>query len=91
MPTMRELEGKTIQAAIAFFNKDGRKEVKTYKLHQVEAYGMWVENQEFTEKVLGVANATIAQKTFVAFVPWSEVVVVYSSVDSPSLSEKLLE
>jgi hypothetical protein len=91
MPKLRELEGKRIQAAIRFFNKDDRSEVKEYVLHSVEESGIWVENQEFTEKIFKAAEVKTAPRTFVAFVPWSEIAVVFGSVKIPSLSDTLLE
>lgn len=83
MLDLKALEGMNIQAIIRFINP----KVRDYKLHKVEAYGIWVESQEASDMILESAGVTGAQRTFVAFVPWSGVGVIYSSVDVPSLSE----
>jgi hypothetical protein len=77
-----------IEAAIRFFNPTTPTKVKDYKLHKIEAYGIWVENQEYTNEILKRASVPVAPRTFVVFVPWSEVAVIYGSVGEVSLSEK---
>jgi hypothetical protein len=87
MLDLKALEGTNIQAIIRFINP----KVRDYKLHKVEAYGIWVESQEANDSILVNANVTGASRTFVAFVPWSGVGVIYGSVGVPSLSETAFE
>ncbi|MGH9494868.1 MAG: hypothetical protein ACRD3B_07725 [Candidatus Sulfotelmatobacter sp.] len=84
MLDLKSLEGGVITAIIRPFNP---RKAQEYKLHKIEQYGIWVESQAYTDGILATAGAAASPKTFVAFVPWSEVSVIYGSVDSPSISE----
>ena len=88
MPDLKALEGHPIQAAIRFFNPEFPHKVREYKLHKIEDHGIWVENQEYTDKVCANLGVPATSHTFVAFVPWSEVTVIYRSVSGLALSEK---
>ncbi len=84
MRDLKSREGEMILAILPVFHP----KLEDYKLHLVEPYGIWVENQKHTENMLTSAGVQVAQSTGVVFVPWSGVVVITGTVDSPSLSEK---
>lgn len=85
MLDIKSLEGHVIQALIKPFDNE---KVKDFKLHRVEQYGVWVESQDYTNTILARAGRSAALRTFVAFVPWSGIAVVYGSTEEISLSEK---
>jgi hypothetical protein len=58
------------------------------KLHRVEPYGLWIESQELTDKLLATRGAASSSKTGVLFIPWSQIAVIVDSLDEPALSEK---
>jgi hypothetical protein len=83
MHDLKSLEGGVILALIpGFFPK-----LEEYRLHKVEPYGIWVESQKYTDTILATASVVSAQRTFVAFVPWSGVTVITSTLEVTSLSE----
>lgn len=84
MLDLKSLEGTKITAIIPLFNAKAQE----YTLHQVEPYGLWVESQEQTERILEILKTPVTDRTFVAFVPWHGITCVYGSVDKSSLSEK---
>ena len=53
------------------------------KLNGVEAGGIWIESQEFTDEVLGTRLG--APKTLVLFVPYNEIAYAVGSISEPSL------
>jgi hypothetical protein len=85
MLDLKTLEGSIITAIVRPFHAQL---AQNYKLHRVEQYGIWVESQDYTDSLLASAGRAVAPKTFVAFVPWNEVSVVYGSIPEASLSEK---
>ena len=60
------------------------------KLHKVEAYGIWIESQYVTEKMLAHANRTSAGQTPVIFLPWSQIGWTQDLVSVPALSDSSL-
>jgi hypothetical protein len=85
MLDIKSLEGTLI--AGLFRPIDGTK-LQNVKLHRAEQYGIWIESQAVTEKIFSNAGAPSSPKTGVLFLPWSEVILILGSVDTPSLSEK---
>jgi hypothetical protein len=85
MQNLKSQEGQVISAIIRWFHPA---EVRDYKLHLVETFGIWVENQAYTDKILSSAGVSSAPRTLVAFVPWSEVVLITTSIAVSSLSER---
>jgi hypothetical protein len=84
MLDMKSLEGTMITGL--FRPLDGTL-LQQVKLHRVEQYGVWIESQAVTEKLLSRAGVPSSQKTGVLFLPWSEVILILGSVDAPALSE----
>jgi hypothetical protein len=86
MKPLKELEG-TVVAIIAPAVL-GSTEMQKVKLHLVEDSGIWIESQSLTDKILQSQKVTMAPKTLVFFVPWSQITFVLSSLDMPSISER---
>ena len=67
------------------------KMMKTVRLHKVEPYGIWIESQEFTEKVLSRMNLTYAAESPAIFLPWCQVACIAAAISIPALSERALQ
>jgi hypothetical protein len=85
MRTLKSMVGEIIMARIPALDK---KEMVLVTLHMVEAAGIWVESQEFTETVMAKCNIVASRTTVLMFVPFHGVEYVLGSIDSLSLSEK---
>jgi hypothetical protein len=84
-PDLKSMEGEVIHALIPFFD---RVRIQPLKLRRVEDAGIWVESQGLTNQILDNAGYAAAPKTLVLFLPWHQIVTIWSSIDSPALSEK---
>lgn len=87
MPSLNELIGQTIVALVPIFDP---KIFKQFKLHAVETGGIWIENQEVTNTILGAAKRSAAPKTLIFFLPYQQISFVIGSLDVPSLSDQAL-
>jgi hypothetical protein len=65
-------------------------EMQRVSLHLVEDAGIWIESQTLTDKILKGSNATMAPKTLIFFVPWSQITFILSALDMPSISSSVL-
>ena len=65
-------------------------EMSLVKLHGVDANGIWIESQEFSESMMKRLKFTTSATTLVLFVPYSGIDFVVGSVDSLCLSESAL-
>ena len=88
MYELKALEGDLIKGI--FFPIDVR-HVKEVRLHKVEPYGIWVESQEVTDKLLALSHQTSSGQTLVYFLPWSQIGMIAAAVPIPSVSEKALQ
>ena len=64
--------------------------IHLFKLHSVEAGGLWLESQAFIDALLEQMGVQAAPKTPVVFVPYHQIVFVLGFSDAPSFSEKAL-
>ena len=78
--------GNIIVAMIPMFTGEGM--FGEFKLHHVETAGIWVENQEANDSLMGALNLAALPKTPVFFVPFDKVTLISSNVRGPALSEK---
>jgi hypothetical protein len=85
MPTLKNMVGETIMARIRALDKE---DMVLVKLHKVEASGIWVESQDFTETVMSRCEIAASRTTVIMFIPFHGVDYILGSVDSMSLSEK---
>ena len=83
-PNLQSMEGQLIYALIPFFDN-----VRLYplKLHKVEESGIWIESQGFTNQIHNTAGFDSSPRTIVMFLPWHQIATIWSSVDTPALSE----
>lgn len=57
------------------------------KLHGVEAYGIWIESQDFTNQLMEKFQLSSSRTTPLVFVPFAKIDFILASLDSLSLSE----
>jgi hypothetical protein len=57
------------------------------KLHGIEAHGVWVESQDFTNQLMEKFHFVSSRTTPLVFVPFDKVDFIIASRDSLSLSE----
>jgi hypothetical protein len=57
-------------------------------LRGVEAGGLWLESQDFTNALLQALGAPASEKTPIVFWPYHQIVFAISAVDQPSFDEK---
>ena len=86
--SLANLVGGNIYAKIPAF-KDGT--VVTLKLIAVETGGIWVESHEFMEDMFAGTAHTMTPKTFLLFVPFAQILALYTLVDSPWISKRVAE
>jgi len=84
---LKGMIGEKIRALVPFL---GENEVMTFKLHNLEQAGIWVESQALTDKMLSIVGAASAPRTLVVFLPWSQIQLIFGYVDEVSLSQKAL-
>jgi hypothetical protein len=80
-----DLIGQTISAVIP---KAHPTIFQRVKVRGVEAGGLWIESQSFTNALLQAAGLSASDKTVVLFLPWNEFSIVMTYVDEVSLDEK---
>jgi hypothetical protein len=85
MRPLKSMIGEIIMARIPALDKE---EMVLVTLHMVEAAGVWVENQEFTERVMTKCKIAASRTTVIMFVPFHGVDYILGSIDSIALSEK---
>jgi hypothetical protein len=83
--TFAQLVGQTVVALVPLISATN---FQNLKLHGVEAGGIWVESQALTELGLKAAEATMAPKTPMFFLPFWQIRFVMVSLDVPAISEK---
>jgi len=84
---LKNMVGEVIIAQIPVLD---RQELSLVKLHGVDANGIWIESQEFTESMMKKLKLTTSVTTLVLFVPYPGIDFIVGSVDSLCLSERAL-
>jgi hypothetical protein len=82
---LNKMLGEIIVARIPALDDN---ELSAVKLHSVEASGIWIESQRFTEKMMERFQTDSSSTTPVLFVPFEKVDFIVGSLTSLSLSEK---
>jgi hypothetical protein len=85
MRTLKSMIGETIIARIPALDKE---EMVLVTLHKVEATGIWIESQNFTETVMAKCKIAASRTTVLMFIPFHGVDFILGSIDLMSLSEK---
>ncbi|MFI5092983.1 MAG: hypothetical protein ACHQIK_06040 [Candidatus Acidiferrales bacterium] len=84
MRTLQSMIGEVVIARIPLLDADG---MMLVKLHAVEANGLWVESQDFTNGLMEKFQFFSSRTTPLVFVPFDKVDFIIASLDSLSLSE----
>ena len=84
MRSLQSMIGEVVIARIPLLDADG---VMLVKLHAVEANGLWVESQEFTNELMEKFQFSSSRTTPLVFVPFDEVDFIIAALESLSLSE----
>jgi len=84
MRSLQSMIGEVVIARIPLLDADG---VMLVKLHAVEANGLWVESQDFTNQLMGKFHFFSSRTTPLVFVPFDKVDFIIAALDSLSLSE----
>jgi hypothetical protein len=63
-------------------------EMSLVKLHAVEANGIWIESQDFTDAMMKKLQLTASATTLILFIPFQSVEFIIGSKNSLCLSEK---
>lgn len=82
--SLKNFVGEVVVARIPVLDAD---ELSLVKLHGVDANGVWIENQEFTDSMLAKLKLASSKTTLVMFVPYHGIDYIVGSVDSFCLSE----
>jgi hypothetical protein len=89
MPNLAELKNKEVVIQLVRPLLEAKSSVvKTYIL-DIEASGIWIEGSDLAEYLQKHLNSPL-QRTPVFFVPFSQIIWIYSSADHPYLSVKSL-
>jgi len=87
MKKLEDMIGETIGAIVPTLH-DHERVIQRLVLHGVEPYGIWVESQTITDMGLELVGLQSAPKTMIVLLPWDKILMIFSSLDVPSLSEK---
>ncbi|MGA2772114.1 MAG: hypothetical protein ABSG26_14965 [Bryobacteraceae bacterium] len=82
---LSDFVGQPISMLIPFIHQTALQKVN---LLGVEAGGVWIESQTFTNAVLQKLGVPTSPKTSVLFVPYHGIGLGLFSIDQPALDEK---
>jgi hypothetical protein len=86
--SLSSLVGKDIYAKIPLFKGN---EMVTLKLLAVENGGIWVESKDFMEEMLLGTPHKMTAKTFALFLPFAQILAIYTLTNAPWISQRALE
>ena len=84
MRTLANIVGEVIIARIPLLDAES---LVLVKLHSIEADGIWIESQEFTNHLMQKFKLSSSRTTPLVFVPFARIDFILASLDSLSLSE----
>jgi hypothetical protein len=84
MRSLASMIGEVIIVRIPLLDADC---MMLVKLHGIEAHGIWVESQAFTNQLMEKFQFSYSRTTPLVFVPFDKVDFIIASLDSVSLSE----
>jgi hypothetical protein len=82
--TLQSFVGKTVAAVIPLMHKTKFQEIT---IRGVEHGGIWIESQALTNAMIKAAGLQDPSKTPVFFLPFSQIVLLMTSVEGMSVSE----
>jgi hypothetical protein len=83
-PSLKSMVGEIVIARIPFLE---RKEMLQVKIHGVEVNGIWIENQDFTNRMMKKFGMASSATTLILFVPFHGIKYIVGARRSLSLSE----
>jgi hypothetical protein len=83
--SLKNMIGTVVIARIRAIDNE---EMVLVKLHKVEAAGVWIEDQNFTDKLMLRCGIAASRTIPVVFVPFQGIDFILGSIDSLSLSER---
>lgn len=84
MRTLASMMGEVIMVRVPLLDTDG---MILVKLHGIEAQGIWIESQDFTNQLMEKFRFASSRTTPLVFIPFDKVDFIIGSLDSLSLSE----
>ncbi|MFZ0885018.1 MAG: hypothetical protein WAN14_16575 [Candidatus Acidiferrales bacterium] len=84
MRTLASMVGEIIIVRIPLLDPE---RMSLVKLHGVEALGIWIESQDFTNELMEKFQFSSSRTTPLVFVPFDKVDFIIAALDSLSLSE----
>lgn len=89
---LHDLLGQTLIAVIPALDSFGgdKNRMLLIRLISVDAGGIWIESQQYTEWVLNLAERTDSENSPILFVPFSSISYLAKLQNVPALSEKSL-
>lgn len=84
MRNLASFIGEVIVARIPLLDTDG---MMLVKLHGIEAHGIWIESQDFTNQLMEKFHFSSSRTTPLVFVPFDKVDFIIAGLESLSLSE----
>jgi hypothetical protein len=85
MRSLGSMIGEVIIVRIPLLDADG---MMLVKLHGIEAHGIWIESQDFTNQLMEKFNFFSSRTTPLVFLPFDKIDFIIASLDSLSLSER---
>jgi hypothetical protein len=86
--SLSNLVGQNIAIKIPAF-KEGK--LITVKLCGVEAGGVWIESHDFMESIPEGTPTKMTPRSFVIFVPYTQILAIYYPGGGPWISEKVVQ
>jgi hypothetical protein len=87
MRTLASMIGEMIIVRIPLLDAES---MDLVKLHGVEALGIWIESQQFTDRLMEKFHLSSSRTTPIIFIPFDKVDFIVAALDSLSLSESAL-
>ena len=85
MRSLKSMVGEMIILRVPALESE---EMSLVKLHSVEASGIWIESQDFTDAMMKKMQLTASATTLILFVPFHSIEFIVGSKNSLSLSER---
>ena len=87
MPSLEGLKGQTIFIRLHSQLIEQKSPVVTTKLIAIDTFGVWIEGRELANYFHETEKVWMVPKMPIFFVPFSQIALICSNADYPSLSE----
>jgi len=85
MRSLKSMVGEMIILRVPALESE---EMSLVKLHSVEASGIWIESQDFTDAMMKKMQLSASATTLILFVPFQSIEFIVGSKNSLCLSER---